>query len=59
MRELKKERAILHSDANCFYASCEMVLNPENSLKEKAEGLVELANKNGGRDNISLILVHI
>ena len=30
-----------------------------DSLKEKAEGLVELANKNGGRDNISLILVHI
>lgn len=23
------ERAILHSDANCFYASVEMVLNPE------------------------------
>ncbi|MBO5286807.1 MAG: DNA polymerase IV [Clostridia bacterium] len=29
-----KERAILHSDANCFYASCEMVLNP--SLRGKA-----------------------
>ena len=28
-------------------------------IKEKAESLVELANKNGGRDNISLILVHI
>ena len=37
----------------------EMVLNAEASLKEKAESLVELANKNGGRDNISLILVHI
>ena len=29
-----KERVILHSDANCFYASCEMVLNPE--LRDKA-----------------------
>ena len=37
----------------------ETVLNSEASLKEKAECLVELANKNGGRDNISLILVHI
>ena len=37
----------------------EMVLNAEASLKEKAESLVELANKNGGRDNISLILFHI
>ena len=37
----------------------ETVLNPETSLNEKAESLVELANKNGGRDNISLILVHI
>lgn len=37
----------------------ETVLNPEISLQEKSECLVELANKNGGRDNISLILVHI
>lgn len=37
----------------------EVVINQEASLKEKAESLVELANKNGGRDNISLILVHI
>lgn len=29
-----KERVILHSDANCFYASVEMVLNPE--LRNKA-----------------------
>ena len=28
------KRAILHSDANCFYASCEMVLNPD--LRGKA-----------------------
>jgi protein phosphatase len=37
----------------------ETVLNPETSLKEKAETLVKLANENGGRDNISLVLVHI
>ena len=24
-----RDRAILHSDANCFYASVETVLNPE------------------------------
>ena len=29
-----KDRAILHSDANCFYASCEMVLQPH--LRNKA-----------------------
>ena len=29
-----KDRVILHSDANCFYASCEMVLNP--SLRGRA-----------------------
>ena len=29
-----KDRAILHSDANCFYASCEMVLQPH--LRDKA-----------------------
>lgn len=29
-----KDRVILHSDANCFYASCEMVMNP--SLRGKA-----------------------
>lgn len=29
-----KDRVILHSDANCFYVSCEMVLNPE--LRDKA-----------------------
>ena len=28
------KRAILHSDANCFYASVEAVLNPE--LRDKA-----------------------
>ena len=37
----------------------ETVLNPDASIKEKAESLIELANKNGGRDNISLVLVHI
>ena len=37
----------------------EIVLYQETGLKEKAERLVELANENGGRDNISLVLVHI
>ena len=37
----------------------EVVLNQELSLQEKAEKLIQLANENGGRDNISLILVHI
>ncbi|MBO5352654.1 MAG: Stp1/IreP family PP2C-type Ser/Thr phosphatase [Lachnospiraceae bacterium] len=37
----------------------EMVLSQNMGLKEKAERLVALANENGGRDNISLILVHI
>ena len=31
---MSKERVILHSDANCFYASVETVLNPE--LRDKA-----------------------
>ena len=31
---MSKERVILHSDANCFYASVEMVLNPD--LRDKA-----------------------
>lgn len=33
-----KQRVILHSDANCFYASCEMVLNPELRGKAVAVG---------------------
>lgn len=37
----------------------EVVLNQEPSLQEKAEKLINLANENGGRDNISLVLVHI
>ncbi len=37
----------------------DMVLSQEMGMKEKAEQLVALANENGGRDNISLILVHI
>lgn len=37
----------------------EIVLDQEAGLKEKAERLVALANENGGRDNISLVLVHI
>lgn len=37
----------------------EIILGQEASLEEKAAELIELANKNGGRDNISLVLVHI
>lgn len=37
----------------------DVVLNYKTSLQEKAEQLVALANENGGRDNISLVLVHI
>ena len=37
----------------------EIVLTLEGSIKEKAEQLIALANENGGRDNISLILIHI
>lgn len=37
----------------------EIVLNQELALKEKVEKLIGLANENGGRDNISLVLVHI
>lgn len=37
----------------------EIVLDQEQTLKEKAEKLVKLANENGGRDNISLVFVHI
>lgn len=33
-----KDRVILHSDANCFYASCEMVLNPQLRGKAVAVG---------------------
>ena len=37
----------------------EVILGQEASLEEKASELIGLANKNGGRDNISLVLVHI
>ncbi len=37
----------------------DIVLNYKTNLQEKAEQMVKLANENGGRDNISLILVHI
>ena len=37
----------------------EIVLNSEGSIEKKAKKLVALANENGGRDNISLILIHI
>lgn len=41
------------------YVIKEVVLSQGQELKEKAERLVALANENGGRDNISLILIHI
>ncbi len=41
-----KERVILHSDANCFYASCEMVLNP--SLRDKAVAVCGSENERHG-----------
>lgn len=37
----------------------ETVLNQEAALKDKAETLIHLANEGGGRDNISLVLIHI
>lgn len=37
----------------------EVILGQETSLKEKASKLIKMANENGGRDNISLVLVHI
>lgn len=37
----------------------EVILESETSLEEKASKLIKMANENGGRDNISLVLVHI
>lgn len=37
----------------------EIILQKDASLEEKAEKLINLANENGGKDNISLVLVHI
>lgn len=37
----------------------EIILQSDASLEEKAGKLIEMANENGGRDNISLVLVHI
>lgn len=36
----------------------EILLLPEFSLEEKAKRLIETANENGGKDNISVILIH-
>jgi len=36
----------------------EILLMQELSLEEKARKLVETANENGGKDNISVILIH-
>lgn len=44
-----RDRAILHSDANCFYASCEMVLSPE--LRGKA---IAVCGRNEERHGIVL-----
>ena len=37
----------------------EIVMSLEGSVEEKAKKLVTLANENGGKDNISLILIQI
>ena len=37
----------------------EIIVDSEGTMEEKAKELVTLANENGGRDNISLILIHI
>ena len=34
-----------------------MIVNAQRDIMEKAEALVRVANLNGGRDNISLILI--
>ena len=34
-----------------------MIVNAQRDIMEKAEALVRAANQNGGRDNISLILI--
>ena len=34
-----------------------MIVNAQRDIMEKAEALVRAANLNGGRDNISLILI--
>ena len=33
------------------------ILTKDSSLKDRAEELVETANRNGGRDNISVIVI--
>ena len=35
------------------------ILHTSMTLEEKADSLIELANKNGGQDNISVILIAI
>lgn len=37
----------------------DIVLNSDGNVKEKAKQLVAIANENGGKDNISVILIHI
>ena len=35
----------------------EYIIRAEESISEKAQGLVDAANRSGGKDNISVILV--
>ena len=45
-------RTILHSDMNCFYASVEMMLNPE--LQGKAVAVCgSTENRHGGKTTLS------
>lgn len=39
------------------YESMVQVLKDDASLEEKGQALIDLANINGGKDNIALILV--
>ena len=39
------------------HESIVQVLKDDASLEEKGQGLIDLANINGGKDNIALILV--
>ena len=39
------------------HESMVQVLKDDASLEEKGQGLIDLANINGGKDNIALILV--
>ena len=61
------ERTILHSDANCFYASVEMLYHPEYAGKplavggdpEARHGIVLTANYIAKRTAISILVLLI